>query len=172
MSENAAPYNHDRATHAREEALWAPLSPKERRQWTQALLDFRPGRETVMTYRMLDDMVNRTGVISLERLVQPLLAFDAAGFSAKDWLEIMTSLHVLLARQPDLVLENPAVTMVANFLHTSRVAIEPEAWLAWIPLRRSGASALSATRAVLHAAKPVPDTPNSDNVRTVRTPQR
>jgi hypothetical protein len=155
--------NYDRVQHAREEAVWAPLSPKERRQWTQALLDFRPSRETVMTYRMLDDMVNRTGVISLERLVQPLRDFDAAGFSAQDWLEIMTSLHVVLARQPERVIDNPAVTMLPDFVHSSRVAITPEAWLAWLPLRRKGASALSATHAVLQAARP-------DMARSPRSP--
>ncbi len=158
-SENQLSYadglgNYDRVQHAREEAAWAPLSPKERRQWTQALLDFRPSRETVMTYRMLDDMVNRTGVISLERLVQPLRDFDAAGFGAQDWLEIMTSLHVVLARQPERVIDNPAVTMLPDFVHSSRVAITPEAWLAWLPLRRKGVSALSATHAVLQAANP------------------
>jgi hypothetical protein len=151
--------------HAREEALWAPLSPKERRQWTQALLDFRPTRETVMTYRMLDDMMNRTGVISLERLIQPLLAFDAAGFRAKDWLDIMTSLHVMLARQPERVINNPAVTMLPDISHTSRVAIKPEDWSAWLTLRSSGASALSATHTVLRAAQPDNTPPPRSSLR-------
>lgn len=159
MSENTLPYtdglgNYDRVQHAREEALWAPLSPGERRQWSQCLDDYRPDRETPMTNRMLDSMMGRYGVISLERWVEPVLAFDAAGFCAQDWLEIMTSLHVFLAREPELVLDNPAVTMLREHQRTSRVAIQPESWLAWVPLRHSGKSAITATRAVLLAAKP------------------
>jgi hypothetical protein len=159
MSENTTPYteglgNYDRVQHAREEALWAPLSPKERRQWTKALLDFRPDRATPMTNRMLDDMVRRTGVISLERWVEPLLAFDAAGFTSQDWLDIMTSLHVVLAQQPALVVDNPAVTIRDHDVIASRFSFEPVPWLGWLPLRRSGTSALSATRSVLRAAKP------------------
>ena len=158
--DSTAPYNHDRATHAREEALWAPLSPKERRQWTQALLDFRPHTPSVMTNRMIDDMVNRTGVISLERWIEPLLAFDTAGFSARDWHEIMTSLHVVLVRQPALLADNPAVVMIsptavvtsASQPAPGRIEIEPPAWSEWLTLRRSGASALTATYAVLRAA--------------------
>ena len=145
---------HERHSHSAEEALWAPLSPAERRQCSQSLTDFRPTPVTVMTYRMLDSMMQRTGVLTLERWVKPILAFDRAGFSAQDWLEIMTSLHVLLARQPDLVLNNPAVTMLGDHHLTSRVEIQPGSWLAWLPLRRSGKSALAATRAVLLTTDP------------------
>jgi len=60
----------------------------------------------------------------------------------------------LLARQPERVIDNPAVTMLPDFVHNSRVAITPEAWLAWLPLRRKGVSALSATHAILQAARP------------------
>lgn len=175
MSENAAPentapetyepYNHDRAQHAREETLWAPLAPTERRKWSRGLVDFRPDRATPMTNRMLDSMMHRNGVISLESWVEPLLAFDRAGFTAKDWLEIMTSLHVLLARQADLVVDSPVVTMLDDHPLTSRVLIAPEAWLSWLPLRRSGTSALSATHAVLRDANPAPAQPQRSPLR-------
>jgi hypothetical protein len=175
MSQNNMPYtdglgNYDRVQHAREEALWAPLSPGERRQWSQGLIDFRPDAATPMTNRMLDSMMGRYGVISLESWVKPLLAFDAAGFSAQDWLEIMTSLHVLLAQHPERVMDNPAVTLRTDYAFTSRVAIEPEAWRGWLPIRRSGASALSATQAVLRAAKPRKQQASTDSVRNVPTP--
>ena len=149
-----APYNHDRAQHTREEAMWAPLSPEERRAWSKGLVDYRPDAATPMTNHMLNAMMRHNGVISLERWVKPLLAFDAAGFIAKDWLEIVTSLHVLLAQHPERVMDNPAVTMRTDYAFTSRIAIEPEAWRGWLPIRRSGTSALSATDAVLRAAKP------------------
>ncbi len=162
MSENTAPYNHDRAQHAREEAVWAPLSPAERRQWSRGLFDFRPNTATPMTNHMLQSMMNHNGVISLESWVLPVRAFDRAGFSAQDWLEIMTSLHVLLATHPDTVTSNPAVTMQNRTSFISHVAIEPEAWAAWLPLRRAGNSALSATRAVLRAAT-VEEAPPTDH---------
>ena len=81
---------HERHSHSAEEALWAPLSPAERRQWSQSLTDFRPTPVTVMTYRMLDSMMQRSGVPTYNIWVQPILAFDRAGFSAQDWLKIMT----------------------------------------------------------------------------------
>lgn len=152
---DSKPYNFERGAHEAEEALWAPLSPAERRQWSQGLLDFRPTLlGSVTTNLMLESMMQRTGVLTLKSWVQPILAFERAGFSAQDWLEIMTSLHVLLARQPDLLLDNPAVTMLGDHHLTSRVAIQSGSWLAWLPVRRSGKSALAATRAVLLKAKP------------------
>lgn len=151
----------ERYRFKQENDAWGAFSPAERRAWTIAIADFRPFTGSVNTARMIHQQINRPdGAVSLPDWVAIAMSFDAIGFSAHDWHDLMMALHVLQGQNKKRFLNNPAVEVEEVRGQTFLWPV-PKEWTALQGLKLHGMTVLRAAGKIIGHYEPRP----SKNVR-------
>lgn len=143
-----------RTRFAQQNQAWGEFSPEERRAWTLAIADFHPFTSSVNTLQLINQQVHSpSGVINLESWISIAKAFDAVGFTAQQWTELMMALHTLFGRRPELFEEQPAIE-IETFRGQSRIWPRAEYWQPWQRIRDRDVTAMRATLITLDKNSP------------------